>query len=273
MRWLTDRFEGVDAAYRRDVLLTAGELCRGVGARRRCAELLGLVGLALRLRSRALTDNRPEAIWSQGAYAGALLLMTALAADASATGGIAHGALAVGLLAGVLCALGGARWWTLPVLAAAAVADCVWLAHGAAAGAFATLCAVAACGLVAGPVPRTARAGRVALSTALVVLVAGAAGIALGSAAAQTTLAVAFAWAVPLALVGLGCFDPRLAAAATTLVFARLAASGFGELGRALAALQLDGQRALLARWVLMGAAVVAAWLVTDGSIRRLKRL
>jgi hypothetical protein len=271
--WVTARFEGVDAAYRRDVQLTTGELCRGAGPRQRCAELAGLVGLTLRLRSRARTGNRPESIWSQGLRTGAILLLTALATQAAAAAGTAHVLVAVGLLGAVICALAGRPWWTACLVTAVVVAEWLWVAHGAPAAAFASACTVALGGVVAGRAAPPRRAGRVDASAALLVLVGAAAGIVLGGAAAETIAVVVFAWVLPLALVGLGWFDPRLAAAATTLVFARLAASGFGELGHALAALQLGGQRALLARWVLMGATVVAAWLVTGRSIRRLERL
>ena len=53
----------------------------------------------------------------------------------------------------------------------------------------------------------------------------------------------------------------------------RLLASGFDELGRALAVLSQDGQGALLVRWAMMGAGVFGAWLVTQRSIRHLTRL
>ena len=82
-----------------------------------------------------------------------------------------------------------------------------------------------------------------------------------------------FAWIAPVVLLLAGWFDPRCAAAATTIVFARLAASGFGELGRALAVLQEHGQRELLLRWLAMGSRVVAAWVVTQRSIQRTARL
>jgi len=82
-----------------------------------------------------------------------------------------------------------------------------------------------------------------------------------------------FAWIAPAVLLLAGWFDPRLAAAATTIVFARLAASGFGELGRALAVLQQHGERELLLRWLAMGSSVVAAWFVTHRSIRHVARV
>lgn len=74
-------------------------------------------------------------------------------------------------------------------------------------------------------------------------------------------------------MIAAGWFDPRLAAAARVLALSRLLASGFDELGQALAILARDGHGALLLRWVLMGSGVLAAWLATDRSIRRLRRL
>ena len=95
----------------------------------------------------------------------------------------------------------------------------------------------------------------------------------IGTPSGEAASVLVFAWIAPVALLLAGWFDPRLAAAATTIVFARLAASGFGELGRALAVLQEHGQRDLLLRWLVMGSSVVAAWLVTHRSIRRTARL
>ena len=66
-------------------------------------------------------------------------------------------------------------------------------------------------------------------------------GLVIGTSSGVAASVLVFAWIAPVALLLAGWFDPRLAAAATTIVFARLAASGFGELGRALAVLQEHG--------------------------------
>ena len=113
--WLTERFDGVGPAYQRDVALTTCELCREAGRFRRCLELLSLVGLALRLRSHAGTRDRPDAVWSQGVHLGAVLLLTALAAE-SATG--PAGAARYGAVAALIASStraktpGRSRWRT-----------------------------------------------------------------------------------------------------------------------------------------------------------------
>ena len=53
--WVTERFEGVEPSYRRDVALTTRELTAHAGPWARTLELAALVGLAARLRSRART--------------------------------------------------------------------------------------------------------------------------------------------------------------------------------------------------------------------------
>jgi len=216
VHWLTRRVEGRDAAYRRDVALTTCELCREAGRFRRCLELLSLVAFALRLRSRARTGDRPDAVWRQGVYVGAVVLLLSLAAESSAAGwdDTSRLGLAAMLAASVVSALYQRRLAAAGFAAGAAIVEVAWVSQGVQAGAF--------------------------LSASLLVA---------------------------------GWFDPRLAAAATTIVFARLAASGFGELGRALAVLQQHGQRELLLRWLAMGSSVVGAWLVTHRSIRHIARL
>jgi hypothetical protein len=56
-------------------------------------------------------------------------------------------------------------------------------------------------------------------------------------------------------------------------VFSRLLASGFDELGQALAVLAQQGSEALLVRWMLMAVVVVGAWFATRRSIQRLSSL
>jgi len=84
VHWLTERVEGTDASYRRDVASTACEACREANRSRRCLELLSLATFALRLRSRAGTGDRPDAVWRQGVYLGAVLLLTSLAVESAA---------------------------------------------------------------------------------------------------------------------------------------------------------------------------------------------
>jgi hypothetical protein len=112
-----------------------------------------------------------------------------------------------------------------------------------------------------------------ALAVGAIVLTGLVSALVVAASAAEAGSVLVFAWIAPVALLVAGWFDPRLAAAATTIVFARLAASGFGELGRALAVLQQHGQRELLLRWLAMGSSVVGAWLVTHRSIRHVARL
>jgi hypothetical protein len=271
--WVTERFEGVDAAYRRDVALTTAEVCREASPCRRWVELLGLVGLGLRLRSHARTRDRPDAVWSQGVHLGAVLVLIALAAGSAATAtGPADGAVAVLILAAAVLAVRGERFTPAGLIASGVVVECVWVASGAQAGAFVACGAVAAAGVLAGS-PATSRRSAPAIAAVTAVAIPCVSALVVGSGLAETLVRVAFVWVLPFALGGFGWFDPRLAAAVTIVVFARLVASGFGELGHALTALEQGGQRDLLARWVLMGIGVVAAWLVTDRSIRRLTRL
>jgi hypothetical protein len=273
--WIAAQLDVADEDYQRDVSLTTAEVCHEVGWLSRTAELLSLVGLALRLRSRASTRDRPEAIWSQGVHTGALVLLAGLGAQCAADGSAGQLAIAFGLVAAVVLALGGRRRAAIACIVAATTIECLMLAHGAGGGAFASGGLIVIGGLLArsSSATRPRHTAAAVLAAIAAVLLSTAVAAALGTATAHAAVVVAFGWLLPIALVSLGWFDPRLAAAATTLVFARLAASGFGELGHALAALDLGGQRYLLARWVLMGTAVLAAWLVTDRSIRRVTRL
>lgn len=269
---LAERIEGGDAAYRSDVALTTVQLCREAGRLRRWLELLSLAGLVLRLRVRAC--ERPDAVWRQGVYAGAVLLLTSLAVGNAVAGAGDPGRLgpAVLLALALACALGGRRIAAIGLIAGAALPEVAWLSEGVQAGAFLSACAVVIGGLLAGG--HRAVRPRVVLAVAVAVVAGGLlSGLAIGATPAAAASVLVFAWIAPAALLLAGWFDPRLAAAATTIVFARLAASGFGELGRALAVLQEHGQRDLLLRWVLMGSTVVAAWLVTHRSIRRTARL
>ncbi|MFA9270025.1 MAG: hypothetical protein ACEQSX_04610 [Baekduiaceae bacterium] len=117
--------------------------------------------------------------------------------------------------------------------------------------------------IVAGPLP-----GRRCAAAALIALVAGT----LAPHAVSAALPVVMAVALPCVLLAVGWFDPRFAAAATLVVFARLLASGFDELGTALDVLAADGDRVLLVRWIVMGFGVVAAWVVTQRASDRLVR-
>jgi hypothetical protein len=271
IQWLTGHM-ATDTTHRRDVALTACELCREASRYRQCLELVSLVVLVLRLRAGAC--ERPDAVWRQGVFVGAVLLLTSLAADTAAAGSLEAGrvGLAVVLSISAACSLLHLRIPAIGFAAAAAFAGAVWVYRGVEAGAFLSACAVAVGGLLTGGLQRVQP--RYALGLVLgVVPFALLLGLAIGTSSAETASVLAFAWIAPAALLLAGWFDPRLAAAATTIVFARLAASGFGELGRALAVLQQHGQRELLLRWLAMGGSVVAAWAVTHRSIRRVARL
>jgi hypothetical protein len=275
VHWLTERVEGADASYRHDVALTTCELCREAGAWRRCLELVSLAVLALRLRSRASTGDRPDAVWRQGVYAGAVLLLTSLAVESAAVGPVdaRRLALAAILASAAAAALLRARAAAVALAAAAAIGGAAWVLHGVQAGAFLSACAVAIGGLLAGGHRPSLRHARMALALGAVVPAGLLSALVIGTGSAEGASVLAFAWIAPIVLLAAGWLDPRLSAAATTIVFARLAASGFGELGRALAVLQLHGQRELLLRWLAMGSSVVGAWLVTHRSIRHVARL
>ncbi len=207
-------------------------------------------------------------------YAGAVLLLVTLAAESSAAGlpDARRLGLATILAVAAACALRGSRVAAAAFAAAAAI-GAVWLIHGVQAGAFLSACAVAVGGLLAGGHSPQRRSLRTVPACVALVPLGLLLALVIGSSAAEGASVLVFAWIAPVVLLVAGCFDPRLAAAATTIVFARLAASGFGELGRALAVLQVHGQRLLLLRWLAMGSSVVAAWLVTHRSIRQSARL
>ena len=273
VHWLTERLPGVDAGYRRDVAATAFDALRDAGRVRRWLELLSLAALALRLRSPLRAGARPEAVWIQGVRVGALVSLTAVACDAAARGpAIAGVGVALGLLAAVASALCGWRVVAVCLVLGTVLFELLSVGLTVQAEVLLTICLIGAGGLIAGPAGAARHAPRVALAVAAVALLLFLAAVAVGSGAPGAASTFVFVWVCPCALIGLGLLDPRLAAAATTIVFARLAASGFGELGHALAVLH-EGQRALLVRWLLMGAGVVAAWGVTHRAIGRQRRL
>jgi hypothetical protein len=275
IQWLTQRAAHSDAAYQRDVALTTCELCRDADRSRRWLELLSLVAFALRLRSRASTGDRPDAVWRQGVHIGAVVLLTSLATASAAAGALDVGRL--GLAAIVACAAACAvrhrREAAIAFAAAAAIVDVVWLSHGVQTGAFVSACAVAIGGLLAGRDEAGHRGLPPALAVGAFTLTGLLSALVIGAAAAEASSVLLFAWIAPVVLLVAGRFDPRLAAAATTIVFARLAASGFGELGRALTVLHQHGQRELLLRWLAMGSSVVLAWVLTHRAMRHVARI
>jgi hypothetical protein len=277
VRFLTERFEGVSPGYARDVALTTCELSERAGLWRRSLELMGVLGLALRLRSRSRTLDRPEAIWRQGLYIGGLGLLAALAT--TAFGSVKAGptgvvlASAVALAASLAYGFLRARVRSLTLATVGTAAYVGFAANGAVAEAFAVTWLVAAGALTLGSPAATRSGRRLAITAGAASLAALPLALLAGPPAVAIATTALFAGVIPLALVVAGRFDPRLAAAATTLVFARLAASGFDELGQALAVLEQDGQRVLLIRWIVMGAGVIVAWYATQHSIRRLERV
>jgi hypothetical protein len=275
VHWLAERVEGSDSAYRRDVALTTCELCRDANRFQRWLELLSLVAFALRLRSRAHTRDRPDAVWRQGVYVGAVVLLTSLATESAAAGWVDAGRLGLAaIIAGsAVSALRRRRLAAVGFAVGAGILEAAWVSHGLQAGAFLSACAVAIGGLLAGGQEAAHRSSGMSLAVGAILLTALLSARVIDASAAEAGSVLVFAWIVPAVLLGAGWFDPRLAAAATTIVFARLAASGFGELGRALAVLQEHGQRELLLRWLAMGSSVVGAWLMTHRSIRHVARL
>jgi hypothetical protein len=237
--------------------------------------LLSLVAFALRLRSGARTGDRPDAVWRQGVYVGAVVLLTSLATESAAAGWVDAGRLGLAAMvaASAVSALRHRRLAAVGLAAGAAIVEVIWVSHGVQAGAFVSACAVAIGGLLAGGREVAHRSLGMALAVGAIVLTGLLSALVIGAIAAETGSVLVFAWIAPVVLLVAGWFDPRLAAAATTIVFARLAASGFGELGRALAVLQQHGQRELLLRWLAMGSSVVGAWLVTHRSTRHIARL
>ena len=234
VHWLTERVEGTDAGYRRDVALTACEACREADRARRCLELLSLATFALRLRSRAGTGDRPDAVWRQGVRLGAVLLLTSLAVESAAGGWEDAPRLGLAALLAVTtgCAILDRRMAAVGLAAAAAIAEAVWVSHGVQVGAFVSACAVAIGGLAAGGHEVARRRSGIVLTAGAAMLVGLLSARVIGTDSAEASSVLVFAWIVPAVLLVAGWFDPRLAAAATTIVFARLAASGFGELGR-----------------------------------------
>jgi hypothetical protein len=284
VRWVTDHFEGVAPEYARDVALTTREVSGDVGPCGRFLQLASVAGLALRLRARSRTDSRPDAVWRQGLYVGGQALLCAATAQlwVELAGAPDRGSrwfvwarivAAVALSASVGLSLSSRRRLAVVMVGVGMLAQGTLLEHGRPAAAFASYCVVAACGLLGGSPTAAARGRSRVFVIGLIALASCSLALAAGADVAGDTTRLVFFWLLPALLIVLGWFDPRLAAAATTLVFARLAASGFDELGRALAVLEDDSQRALLVRWIVMGTAVPATWLATRQSIRRLTRL
>jgi hypothetical protein len=208
-------------------------------------------------------------------YVGAVVLLISLAAESAAAGSVHAGRLGLAAMVAVsaVSALRHRRLAAISFATGAAIVEFVWVSHGVQAGAFVSACAVAIGGLLAGEQEVADRSSGMALAVAAMTLASLLSALVIGASAAEAGSVLVFAWIAPGVLLVAGWFDPRLAAAATTIVFARLAASGFGELGRALAVLQQHGERELLLRWLAMGSSVVAAWLVTHRSIRHIGRL
>jgi hypothetical protein len=170
----------------------------------------------------------------------------------------------------IAVALRGHRRAAAVLAGAGAIAYVSSGAAGVQAGAFASACIVAVGGLLAStPV---APAGR-RTAAAIGAIPAVALPLALTGGVDATAVEITFSAIAAAALLACGWFDPRLAAAATTLVFSRLLASGFDELGQALAVLAQQGSEALLVRWMLMAAGVLGAWFATQRSINRLSSL
>jgi hypothetical protein len=280
---ITKRFEGVSDDYRQDVALTARELVADADPWRRCLELGALLALALRLRSRNRTGARASDVWRQGLYLGSLLLMAALASVAWSR--LADPALpartlvfttsvigAIALAAALGAGLRGRRPAAV-LLAASGAGACLSASVPASVAAmFASASVVAIGGAAIGTMPPVPAGRPRALVLGTLPLMALPIALAAGSDATASATALAFTAGLPAGMVAAGWFDPRLAAAATVLVVSRLLASGFDELGRALAILARDGQGVLLLRWVLMGSGVLAAWFATHRAIGRLGR-
>lgn len=283
VRWVIGSFEGVSEDYRQDVALTARELVADTDLWTRWLELGALVALALRLRSRNRTGGRASVVWHQGFYLGGLLLLAALASVASShladptvpertfamTMSLAG---AIALTGAVGLGLRGHRPVAVLLAAAGAVACLSASEHGTMAALFASSSVLAVGGVLIGIVPPVLASRRRALLASTLPLIALPVALAAGSDATASTATLAFTAVVPVGMVAAGWFDPRLAAAATVLVLSRLLASGFDELGRALAILAREGHGLLLMRWMLMSSGVLAAWFATHRSIRRLPR-
>ena len=283
VRSVIGSFEGVSEDYRHDVAVTVHELVVSADLWTRWLELGALIALALRLRSRNRTGGRASVVWHQGFYLGSLLLLAVLASVASSRladptvlartlAMTMSGAGAIALAGAIGLGLRGRRPAAV-VLAAVGAGACLSASPpGAMAAFFASASVLAIGGMLTGTVPPLpARHWRALLASASP-LIALPVALAAGSATTASATTLAFTALVPIGMVAAGWFDPRLAATATVLVLSRLVASGFDELGRALAIFARDGQGALLLRWLLMSSGVLAAWFATHRSIRRLPR-
>ena len=281
--WITGRLEGVSEGYRRDVALTARELGADADPFSRWLELGALLALALRLRSRKSAGGRPSGVWHQGLRSGAILLVVALASVASSN--VADPAVrarpttlvlsltaVIGLATAVGLGLRGRRPAAALLTAVGAVAYLSISGRGAAPAVFASASVLAVGGLLIGLPPQVPAGPRRAQFACVFPLIGLPIGLLVGRQEAASGVMLAFTLLLPLVLVIAGWFDPRAAAAATVLVLSRLLASGFDELGRALAVFAQEGQGTLLLRWILMSTGVLAAWFVTHQSIRRLFR-
>jgi hypothetical protein len=188
---------------------------------------LSLATFALRLRSRTGTGDRPDAVWRQGVYLGAVLLLTSLAVESAAAGWVdaPRFGLAAIVAVSTACAVLDRRLAAAGFAAVAAIAEVVWVSHGIQAGAFVSACAVAIGGLLAGRHEIAQRRSGIALALGATMLVGLLCATVIGTNTAEASSVLVFAWIAPVVLLVAGWFDPRLAAAATTIVFARRAVS------------------------------------------------
>jgi hypothetical protein len=287
LRWAARRLPAVDDQLRGDLVASADQLAARRGRVDRALETASLVGFALRSAARRGAHDDRRELLRQGARTGALLL--ALAGALAAWVAVAGGAGAPGPLSPPPVVDAGG-----PIaLALAGLATLVATVIAGGLRAVAVVLAAVQAAAVAGAVAWTGAPGA-ALALPLLVLaavavgrrfddractvgglaaaagvLAGASVAALAPAGAAGVLGVA-ALAVPAALLAVGWFDPRYAVSATVVWAWRLVAVDLGDLAAAVGDLADERAfRVLLARWLLMGAGVALAALVSSAAIRR----
>ena len=287
LRWVARHLPGIDVRVRGDLVASADLLAGRDPCLDRALETASLVGFALRSAVRRGTHDDRRELVRQGIRLGALALALAgaLTAWASLWGDVAGGSgplspppvVEVGTPAGLalagsatllVAAIAGGLRAAAVALAAVQLAAVAGAVAGGAPGTALALPSLVLVGVVAGRRfdGRACPGGALAAGTGVL---AGVLAAALAPGPAVVALGVA-GIAVPAVLLVVGWFDPRYAVAATVVWAWRLLAVDLGDLAAAVGALADERAfRMLLARWLLMGAAVALAWLVSAAAIRR----
>ncbi len=230
--WLSHRLDGFDDGRRAELVRTTHELCDGRGLMARLVEMLGIVGLALRLRGRRFAAGDTKRVVRAGFGIGGRFLLVG----------------AVGYLLG----------WAVVSAGNAPLRELVTMVGVG--------CVAVVCGQATTRPIRSTLCWRVAP----VLAVSGAVAL-LGVDGGLLFVRVTWIALIPAGLIAAGWFDPRYAVAAGTVWAWRLLTADFAEVPREVAAvideLAIPG---LVARIVLMALGIACAALVTRASLRRL---